>query len=329
MNHPFKDPSWQRLSVTLVNIRASQAMTAHPFSVFQAIIKGVSLSIGDDAEPLIFFHIKNKSHTFKMRPSYKIPLEIFFFKADPNYAHQWREAFRDYLCSPETGRNFEIVDIAEIEERRFDVVAAEAGITRTEGEICLEFLTPFPFKIEKNRHRTYITKPTFIQSFEKRFLRLFGRKIVYESQDDQFSILPYYWKYTEIRHPSKSQPGRIQYLNGCIGPLYIKGAFKDFLPFLILGSELHTGPKLSNSQGYYHLPKESSGYFKRYFPDKKVMLSVVREAVKKFVNQFEAEMNRKGSKHTLSLKESIYVQVAVIKKWILDNSSFSFYNWKV
>jgi len=53
------------------------------------------------------------------------------------------------------------------------------------------------------------------------------------------------------------------------------------------------------------------------------------EAIKKFVNQFETEMNRKGSNHTLSLKENIYVQVAVIKKWILDNSSFSFYNWKV
>lgn len=63
-------------------------MTAHPFSVFQAIIKGVSLSIGDDAEPLIFFHIKDKRHTVKMRPSYKIPLEIFFFEANLNYAHQ-------------------------------------------------------------------------------------------------------------------------------------------------------------------------------------------------------------------------------------------------
>jgi len=184
--------------------------------------------------------------------------------------------------------------MSEIEERRFDAVAAEAGITRAEGEICLEFLTPFPFKTEKEKHRTYISKSTLIHSFEKRFSRLFGKKIIYASQDDQFSILPYDWKYTEIRHPSKSQPGRIQYLNGCIGPLYIKGNFKDFLPFLILGSELHTGSKLSNSQGYYYLPKESPGYFKRYFPDERVILSCVRDVIERHDHASPASMPLSG-----------------------------------
>ncbi|MFN3533318.1 MAG: hypothetical protein ACK41Q_12535, partial [Candidatus Brocadia sp.] len=41
--HPFSDLRWHRLSVTLLNVRSLPAMYAHPFSVFQAIIKGVSL----------------------------------------------------------------------------------------------------------------------------------------------------------------------------------------------------------------------------------------------------------------------------------------------
>ena len=90
---------------------------------------------------------------------------------------------------------------------------------------------------------------------------MFGREIVYQSDDDQFSILPYYWRHTEIKHASMSQPGQTQYINGCAGKLYIKGQFKDFLPFLLLGSEIHTGTKISNSQGYYLLHKESPGFF--------------------------------------------------------------------
>jgi len=77
------------------------------------------------------------------------------------------------------------------------------------------------------------------------------------SKEDNFSLLPYYWKYTKIRHLSHSQPGYIQYLNGYVENLYLKGRFKDFLPFLILGSELYTGRKISNSQGYFILHSDN------------------------------------------------------------------------
>ncbi|KAA0242931.1 MAG: CRISPR system precrRNA processing endoribonuclease RAMP protein Cas6 [Candidatus Brocadia sp. AMX2] len=328
--HPFSGLRWHRLSVTVMNIRSLPAMCAHPFSVFQAIIKGVSLplssrpsaasshnletqvapvhpdpppmmvrefanssadispvpgekAIGDEEtersemagekfqaarlaagnthEPLIIFHARGRKHSFKMREYDKISLEIYFFRKGIEYVRQWRNAFQSYLSDPVTGRNFEIVEMAEAEERSIGQVASEMDIQHTEEEICLEFLTPLPFKPGKGKPRTYIAKTSFIRSLERRFSRLFGREIVYHSQDDRFSILPYYWNYTEIRHASVSQPGQTQYINGCVGKLYIKGNFKDFLPFLLLGSEVHIGAKLSNSQGYYLMHKESPGYF--------------------------------------------------------------------
>ncbi len=175
-----------------------------------------------------------------------------------------------------------------VEERNLEKLISETREIIKEGEICLEFLTPFPFNREKNRHRTYITKETFIKSFEKRFSRLFGKSITYNSNDDNFSILPYYWSYTEVRHPSHSQPGHTQYINGCIGKLYIKGSFNDLLPFLILGSELHIGTKLSNSQGYYLLHRESPGYFQAYFPNKKAIVSVIRDVIERYDSALES-----------------------------------------
>jgi CRISPR-associated protein Cas1 len=54
-----------------------------------------------------------------------------------------------------------------------------------------------------------------------------------------------------------------------------------------------------------------------------------REAVKKFIDQFEAEMVRKSEKRELSLEERIYFQVLVIKKWVLEDASLTFYGWEL
>lgn len=54
-----------------------------------------------------------------------------------------------------------------------------------------------------------------------------------------------------------------------------------------------------------------------------------KETVKSFLNQYEAEMERKNTKNTLSLKESIYVQTAIFKNYVLENKSLTFYTWNV
>lgn len=326
---------WHRLSVTLINIRSIPATSAHPLSVFQAIIKGVSLgllplapeipplsisasdSIPDnnpqtsslneniqiegekydlplnqhsgehDSEPLVAFHIRQKKHSYRMHGQDRIPLEIYFFRRGREYINRWRDALTSYLSDPQTGKNFDIVGMGDIEERSLELIAAERGTQDPEGEICLEFLTPFPFKAEKGKSRTYISTSAFIRSFGRRFSRLFGKEVVYKSQDDQFSIFPCYWNYTEIRHASQSQAGHTQYINGCVGKLYLKGHFKDFLPFLLMGSELHTGTKISNAQGYYLLHKDSPGYFTGYFPNKRAIVSVIRDVINRYDNALQ------------------------------------------
>lgn len=293
-NNIFSSLNWYCLSADLVNIRVVPWSSAHPITVIEAIIKGTTDLLEKSEEPLIFFHIKNKRHTFKLRESERLEIEVFFFQKDLEYVKQWQEVFKTYLADPKTGKNFELIKTPRIEERRYDLIASQIGDMPVEGEICLEFITPFPFKRQKERQRTYITKQTFIQSFEKRFSRLFGKNITYQSNEDNFSLLPYYWNYTEIKHPSHSQYGNIQYINGCVGKLYLKGRFSDFLPFLILGSQIHTGSKISNSQGYYILDFESPCYFQTYFPNKKVIIPVIRDVLERYDSALESLSKTEG-----------------------------------
>jgi len=284
----FSSLRWHRLPVTLLNIRSSPASSAHFLSVFQAIIKGVTASVGNIAEPVIFFRIKDRKHTFRMRESDKINLEIFFCRQDLAYVNRWRDAFKTYMADPVTGKNFDIIELGEIEERCFDNVVSDVGDLHDEGELCLEFLTPLPFTPTKNRHRTYLTADRFISLFEKRFQKLFGIEITYKKHGDDFRLLPYYWNYTEIRHPSRSQPGHTQYINGCTGKLYLKGRWREFLPFLILGSELHAGTEITYGRCHYKIQRESPGYFNGFFPNKKAVISVIRDVIERYDDALES-----------------------------------------
>lgn len=286
--HPLSALTWHRLKVVLRNVRMSPAQKAQPFAVVQAIVKDVTAKFEKPDDALIFFHIKDRKHTFKMQLMDKLPVEIFFFQKEEAYVARWLAAFKHYLADDLTGKNFDLVEAGPVEARNLASVAKDIGDIKTEGEICLEFITPLPFKRQPGKPNTQIDKAAFIAAFEKRLSRLFGKPVCYKSDKDDFAILTYYWTYTEFRHPSKSQPGTHQLINGCVGRLYLKGRFDDFLPFLMMGSELHTGTKLSNAQGHYQLHVKPVPHFTRHFPDKKALVGIIRDVLDRYDHALES-----------------------------------------
>jgi len=287
-NHPLSSLTWRRLRVTLRNVRMSPGQKARPFEIVQAIVKDVTAKIEKVDDSLIFFHIKDRKHTYKMQLGDTLPLEILFFQKDEEYVRRWLRVFTDYLSDEITGRNFDLAETSPVEMRNISTVAAEIGDVNEEGEICLEFITPFPFRPRSGKRRTLIDRATFIASFTNRFTRLSGQTITYKSEKDDFAVLPYYWEYTEFSHSSRSQPGTRQLINGCFGRLYLKGRFADLLPYLILGSELHTGTKLSNAQGCYKLHTRPVPHFTRRFPDKNILNGVIRDVLERYDHAMES-----------------------------------------
>ena len=56
---------------------------------------------------------------------------------------------------------------------------------------------------------------------------------------------------------------------------------------------------------------------------------LTREASRTFLSQYEGEMEKKGGADRLTLKETMYVQVQVMKRWVLENGTLSFYTWRL
>ncbi|GER94336.1 CRISPR-associated endonuclease Cas1 [hot springs metagenome] len=271
--------SWYRLQTELINIRLIKSAIAHPVSVFEAIVKGTSLSVNHN-QPVIF-HIKNRGHTFRLKNQEKILLDILFFLSSEDDVLKWKEGFIDYLKDEETGKNFDVLFISAPQLRTLNNLYDEIGEIPEKGEVCLDFLMPLHFNREKDKSRTFLSKNTFVNAFLSRIKRLFGVDIKY-SFSKNFDILPYYWRYTEIKHASYSQKGHIQYINGCVGKLYIKGNLSEVSPFLVLGSEIHAGVKLSNSFGYYILQIDPQSYFDRRILNRGAVISVIQDVLERY-----------------------------------------------
>jgi CRISPR-associated endonuclease Cas1/group II intron reverse transcriptase/maturase len=296
------DLRWYRLRAELVNQRRSQVSRAHAFSVCQAMVKAVcSRLAGGESETAVelpvFFHLAGRRHTAGVNEGDRLRLEVFFCESaakthapvsvDLAFARKWREGFAAYLAEAEAGKNYALAELGDVEERSLSAVSSELGTVNCEGELVLDFLSPLPFKPEPGRARTGITKEQFIRAFESRFSHLFGRPLDYAPGDDNFELLPCYWDYTQIQHSSKSQPGEVQFLNGCVGRLYLKGRYANFLPFLLLGAELHTGRRLPNSQGYYRLHAEPVPHYGPRLADKGAVLTALRSVLERYDHALE------------------------------------------
>ncbi len=280
---------WHRIQLKILKKKVPPSGQAQPqCAVFQAIIKGATTRLAGAPDEEIVFHAKNIGLHRNSRAGEKIDLEVLFFRKDLEYANNWRQALSEYLSSPEGGRNYELIEAGSAEERSIQNIRGEVGGLPEDGELCLEFVMPMPFQPEPGRDRTFISREKFVQCFERRLSRLFGKSVLYRPGNDDFSVLPYYWNYVEMQRASVSQPGNTQFINGCAGKVYIKGRFGGFLPFVLLGAEAHAGARLSCSQGYYRIRKDRPGFFSGFFPEKRAVLSALKDVLEKYDGALES-----------------------------------------
>ncbi|MEM5807465.1 MAG: CRISPR-associated endonuclease Cas1 [Candidatus Aenigmatarchaeota archaeon] len=287
--------SWFKINVKLKSHRKIHTKSQPTFLTIEPIIKTInSITFGNTWQTLVtkrvLYHIKDKSFQFLARPDEIINLEIIFIGLTNSEIEYWLENFNRYFTQDFLNTNYELTGFSELQIRNIKIILNEFQNNLINSpEICLKFLIPVPFEPEPEKDRTFISQENFIKLFTNRLKRLFNIEFNFVN-DTTFNVLPYYWNYTEIKHKSRTQEGTIQFIKGCVGPIYIKGNYEEFLPILLICSELHTGSKLSNSQGYYTISYELEPFFDKKLNNKKLLISVVDEVLDKYANEFETPL---------------------------------------
>ncbi len=247
--------SWRTVRVTLKNTRYLPAQIHQPvLAIFNAVFKHAAKQI-PSVENLFFFHpLQQLSGGLSEGQEYKI--EIVF----PTAGEKEISCFTDALAGPI--KNFELVEVSPQCQRNLETLEAETDPSLfSDGEICLEFDTPFSFQPKKRNRRWLIDNGDFFHALAKRVQHFYG--LVDPLSDvawQEVRLLPYYWHYEEGERPSASGSG-IQYINGTIGPLYLRGNLASVAPLLLVCSELHAhgykgrgrGGNVAHGVGHYRL----------------------------------------------------------------------------
>lgn len=236
---------WRVLRVRLRNIRNTYARE-HPLAIFEAVLRSAAgHECLPSGEPWLFHPLEPWGERIRMGRDYA--MEVVFPVSSAEAVEAFRKRLATYLLDKR--HNFDLVSmegpclrsLAQLETETEELDAA------AERELCLDFLTPLAFRPPEPSRRWLITGNALFEGLVQRVESLWKLDLAWSPESLRgVETLPCFWRYVEYRHASKSSGGS-QLLNGCMGPLYLKGDLRPWLPLLRLGTEAHVGA--SDGQG--------------------------------------------------------------------------------
>lgn len=259
MIDPFSslaDLTWHTVTVRLRNTR-NVFQSEHPLFIFDAVFKWAAgrcgLRSGDD----FFFH-PHVHLASRIHKGETYSLDLVFPRSVADSVVQFSEALACHLENP--ANNFTLVEKSSPRLRHLGLLRQEHGDLSGLEEVCLEFLTPVPFKPKHDKRRWLVDRDNFFNLLTNRIRRYFDLELTEAAASWQaIRLLPYYWEFEQARHESKSTPG-FQYAAGTVGPLYLRGDIDLVLSLLLVCSELHCGKSSAAGMGFYEI-KRSRPFF--------------------------------------------------------------------
>ncbi len=252
--------TWPVISLRLRNLR-NQFAREHPLWILKAVLLSSLRARGIERRPFLF-HPRFEPFGDRVRLGRIYDIEV----ACPGWtiedASEFQGAIAEWLSDP--AHNFSIEEMHPIESRRWDETAAriEGRLDLSADEVCLDFITPFAFSgpaPDDHGVRRRI-EPGHLRALIDRRSDELGLPTPGDTADPVFGslrCLPWFWSFQKHTHRPKSARGEggstRQDLTGMQGPLYLRGPWKEILPYLVLCSELHIGNRVGNGAGRFVL----------------------------------------------------------------------------
>lgn len=239
--------TWHGLGLVLRCVHAHPARKAHALSVLEALVKGMSERAGlaVPAQRTLFRWPDHRCVAMSLRENQSISLELALFGANDEDATRWRDSVSSYFDAGAPGRNFRVESLSAVQHLRPPALPTLAE--NAMDEICLDLLTPLPFKPAQGHDRTWLDGAAFRALCQERLRKLFGAE---GKLPPAPQVLSAYWSYHQIAHTARSQAGHTKYINGCIGPLFLRGPdLAAWHPWLALFEQINLGGQISFGQG--------------------------------------------------------------------------------
>ena len=145
--------SWFRCVIALTATALPKHKGAHPLSVFEAIIKGITeLSHANSALIASFAWEKHRAKNMRIAFKRPVDLTVDLFNCSATEAEHWLAVALTYFDQGQPGKNFTIECISSIQEIN-SLSFYESSCVSGNTELCFDFQTPFPFQISRNMRK--------------------------------------------------------------------------------------------------------------------------------------------------------------------------------
>ncbi len=223
-------------------------------ATLQAIMKETYMDIFPGMEwknldvPNLFYHVEGRRFSDVLEEKEVFTVCYFFCGIAEETVAKFTEALKKRMDVPENQNYYKLEEVSEPYLKTLDDLRREYAFIPEKGEITLDLLMPLPFSSGRDVG-TIITKELFKKLLSGRMKRLFGDDLQGEIDTDAFEITTGLRRQTLCTHQKDGVYGQL--IRGCVGKITLSGDFSSFRDLLLLACELHLGPALTTSQGYF------------------------------------------------------------------------------
>ena len=223
-------------------------------AVLQAIMKESYMDAFPGMEwknldvPNIFYHVEGRRFSDVLEKNEVFTVCYFFCGIAEETVLKFTEALKNRMDVPENQNYYKLEEVSEPYLKTLDDLRREYAFIPEKGEITLDLMMPLPFSSGRDVG-TIITKELFKKLLSGRMKRLFGDDVQGEIDTDAFEITTGLRRQTLCTHEKDGVYGQL--IRGCVGKITLSGDFSSFRDLLLLACELHLGPALTTSQGYF------------------------------------------------------------------------------
>ena len=153
----LEELSWYRLTASFVVVRRIQMAKAHIFTMIQAIVKRLDAAQGNPLDGQVFFHLREVNHSIKVEQGSHFTVDFLFTNIPQSRVSLWRDDLRTLLSDPIEGQNLNLLELGDVEERSYRLLIESPGARIDTDELCLDFLSPYPFRRTDGKPRTWIS----------------------------------------------------------------------------------------------------------------------------------------------------------------------------
>ncbi len=250
---------WWRVRLTLRNTRNTWARE-HPLFVMRAVLFCARGLLPEDGRPAFFLR---PAHPFgaRIRKGARYRLDLLFPRAAPEEIHPLRDALRAHLADPR--HNFALEQCGAPEERSLATLRSETPLDPENEELCLDFHAPLSFA-PRDRARPWLLEAEALADLLGRLAtRVTGEDAPPPPVPEGLTLLSWFWRFERHSHRPRSPGGsRREDLSGMTGPLYLRGPWAAWEPWLRLAAEFPLGRGVSRGQGACEL-RQDRAFFDR------------------------------------------------------------------